>query len=148
MENNEGDRALAILKKIHHDPNNANEAFATAEFTQIKTQLALEKTLPSSWWSIFTVPSYRKRAIIGFSTMFCCQATGTLVIASMYHSYANFSLANHFSTPDYGSILYTSLGFGGKDQLLLTAGWISFGPPLNFINALLMDRVGRKNLMG
>ncbi|KAI4869542.1 sugar transporter family protein [Hypoxylon rubiginosum] len=129
VENNEGDRALAILKKIHHDPNNANEAFATAEFTQIKTQLALEKTLPSSWWSIFTVPSYRKRAIIGFSTMFCCQATGTLVIAN------------------YGSILYTSLGFGGKDQLLLTAGWISFGPPLNFINALLMDRVGRKNLM-
>ncbi|KAF7556894.1 hypothetical protein G7046_g6180 [Stylonectria norvegica] len=129
VENNQGDQALAVLKKIHHDPNNAEETFATSKFAQIKTQLTLEKSLPSSWRSIATIPSYRKRAIIGFFTMFCCQATGTLVIAN------------------YGSILYTSLGYGGKTQLFLTAGWISFGPPLNFINALLMDRVGRKNLM-
>lgn len=76
-----------MLKKIHHDPSNPEETFATAEFTQIEKQLALERSLPSSWWSIFTVPSYRKRAIIGFSTMFCCQATGTLVIASMLQSH-------------------------------------------------------------
>lgn len=49
---------------------------------------------------------------------------------------------------DYGPLLYSKLGYSTKDQLLLQAGWISYGPIGNLINALLLDKLGRKTIMG
>lgn len=39
------------------------------------------------------------------------------------------------------------MGFDSKDQLLITAGWISVGVVANYGNALLLDRVGRVRLL-
>lgn len=49
---------------------------------------------------------------------------------------------------DFGPMLYSSLGYGTKEQLMLQAGWISYGPIGNCINALLLDKLGRKSIMG
>ncbi|KAF7548430.1 hypothetical protein G7Z17_g7062 [Cylindrodendrum hubeiense] len=128
VERGHRDEALDIIKKLHHSAD-GDDSFANNEFAQIERQLEYEHSLPSSWSSLFTVPSYRKRAIVGFLTMFCAQCSGTQVINN------------------YGPFLYSKLGYGPKDQLLLQAGWISWGPIGNLINALLLDKLGRKTIM-
>lgn len=45
-------------------------------------------------------------------------------------------------------MLYSGLGYGSTDQLLLQAGWISFAPIGNLFNALIIDKVGRVKLLG
>lgn len=82
MERDRGEECLAILRKIHADASDPNGDFAQREYTQISRQITYEKTLPSSWGSIFTIPSYRKRFIVGFGCMFFAQCTGTQVINS------------------------------------------------------------------
>ena len=121
--------ANAVIHRIHKDANDPDNIFAQEEFNQIQAQLSCEATLPSSWKSIATVPHYRNRAWIGFLTMFAGQFTGTLVINN------------------YGPTLYSSLGYGSADTLLLSAGWITEGLFANMLNAFLLDRVGRKWLM-
>lgn len=48
---------------------------------------------------------------------------------------------------DYGPLLYRNLGFSTTNALIIQAGWITFGIFGNFLNAVLLDRVGRKWLM-
>lgn len=48
---------------------------------------------------------------------------------------------------DYGPIIYSNLGFDTANSLIIQAGWITWGIIGNFINALLLDRAGRKWLM-
>ncbi|KAJ9149484.1 Sugar transporter family protein [Pleurostoma richardsiae] len=129
IEKGRREEALAVLTKSHHSTSDDSDTFARNEFGQIEKQLDYERTLPSSWVSLFQVKSYRKRAIVGFFTMFCAQCTGTQVINN------------------YGPMLYSKLGYGSRDQLLLQAGWISWGPIGNLINAVLLDIVGRKAIM-
>ncbi|KAL4912322.1 general substrate transporter [Aspergillus aurantiobrunneus] len=121
--------ASLVLQRIHKDPSDPANAPAQHEFEQIKSQLAFEQTLPSSWQSIATIPHYRKRAWIGMLTLFAGQFTGTLVINN------------------YGPTLYASLGYGTANTLLLSACWITEGLFANMLNAYLLDRVGRKWLM-
>ena len=129
VENNRSETAKTILERIHKDPRNPDNDFARREFQQIETQLVFEKTLPSSWKSLFTVPQYRKRVWIGMLTMFAGQFTGTLVVAN------------------YGPSIYASLGYGPSQRLLISCGWITEGLFANVINAFLLDRVGRRWLL-
>ncbi|TPX07835.1 uncharacterized protein E0L32_010522 [Thyridium curvatum] len=130
IENDRIEQAQLILKKIHQKANNADsQEFVRREFNQIHSQLAFERTLPSSWSSIFTIPHYRKRAIIGFSTLLAGQLTGTMVINN------------------YGPGLYKSLGHSDSASLALAAGWLTEGIVVNFLNALMLDYFGRKWLM-
>ncbi|KAL5334412.1 general substrate transporter [Aspergillus crustosus] len=129
VKNGYADAANSVLLRIHRDPSDPENRFAQEEFHQIQSQLAFEATLPSSWTSIATVPHYRKRAWIGFLTLFAGQFTGTLVINN------------------YGPSLYASLGYGPADTLLLSGGWITEGLIANVLNAYLLDRVGRRWLM-
>lgn len=128
-KNGQIDQARAVLDRTHRDPNDDTNAFAAKELSQIQSQLDLERTLPSSWKSILTIPHYRKRAWIGMLTLFAGQFTGTLVINN------------------YGPTLYENLGYGPANRILLSAGWITEGLFANMLNAFLLDRVGRKWLM-
>ncbi|PWN92433.1 general substrate transporter [Acaromyces ingoldii] len=121
--------ALAVCKKIRRDSSAPDDGYAIAEFSSMKAQYQYDLTMPSSWASIFSVRSYRRRAFIGFSCLFLAQCTGTQVINN------------------YGPTIYASLGFNAKEQQLLAAGWITAGIPANFISALLMDKTGRVRMM-
>ncbi|KXS97125.1 hypothetical protein AC578_2902 [Pseudocercospora eumusae] len=48
---------------------------------------------------------------------------------------------------DYGPQLYANPGHGVSASLIIQAGWISWGIIGNSINAILIDKVGRKWLM-
>ncbi|GAA6018723.1 hypothetical protein JCM10207_005555 [Rhodosporidiobolus poonsookiae] len=123
------DEALAVCKLLRQTPSDPDSLIAHAEFDQIKAQYEYDLTQPSSWWSIFKVPSYRKRAIIGFLTTGFAQGTGTLVIAN------------------YGPIIYALLGFSQSQKLILSAGWFSLAVPMNGLAALIQDRFGRVKMM-
>ncbi|KIL85037.1 hypothetical protein FAVG1_11910 [Fusarium avenaceum] len=129
VENGQHDRAESILQRIYKDSSDPTNREARVEFGQIHAQVELERHLPSSWSAIFTVPHYRKRALIGFTTLLAGQLTGTTVINN------------------YGPSLYSALGHGASDSLALSAGWLTEGLVCNAINALLLDYVGRKWLM-
>ncbi|KAI5474791.1 sugar transporter family protein [Pseudohyphozyma bogoriensis] len=102
---------------------------AEDELFQIRQQQQMDEALPSSWLSIVTQSHYRKRAIIGFLTTFFVQCTGNLVLNN------------------YTPLIYSRLGFDTNLQLLLTGAWITMCPFGNMLNAVLLDRIGRKPLL-
>ncbi|KAG0683272.1 hypothetical protein C6P40_002132 [Pichia californica] len=97
------------------------------DFDLLHHQLLMENQ-NSSWKSIITTKSYRKRLYIGLLIMIGGQASGTLVVTN------------------YGPTIYATLGFSNKDQLLINAGYITSGVLSNFVSALLSDYFGRKTL--
>ncbi|VUC26575.1 unnamed protein product [Clonostachys rosea] len=129
VENNQHERAEVILKRIYRDASDPNNHAANVEFAQIRAQVEVERHLPSSWSALFTIPHYRKRTFIGFTTLLAGQLTGTTVINN------------------YGPSLYAALGHGTSASLALSAGWLTEGLVCNAINAVLLDYVGRKWLM-
>ncbi|KAK5360459.1 hypothetical protein LTR11_010287 [Exophiala xenobiotica] len=128
VQRHQKDRALEVLKRLHHDPSDPDDSFALAEFTQIDRQLEEERHLETGWSSFWKVPANRKRAAMGFWIMFGLQCTGTQVINN------------------YGTLLYSNLGYGSSTQLLLQAGWITQAVIGNFSNAFYMDKFKRIHL--
>lgn len=49
--------------------------------------------------------------------------------------------------PDYGPSLYAALGFSSVNQLIIQGGWITVCPIGNFLNSLIVDRIGRTRLL-
>jgi hypothetical protein len=83
VQQGQGDKALAVLLRLHEFGDQENNlSYAQREYDQMERQLEIDKLSPTSWASIFSVPSYRKRAITGFATMFLAQCTGTQIINS------------------------------------------------------------------
>jgi hypothetical protein len=78
---------------------------------------------------MFRIAHYRKRAIIGHTTMFFVQCSGNLVITN------------------YAPILYGKLGYDANKQLLMAGAWITMCPFGNLLNAFLLDKVGRRLLL-
>ncbi|MCO5590295.1 hypothetical protein L7F22_044264 [Adiantum nelumboides] len=129
LQHGKEEAALHVCKKLRKNKNDPNDNFAIAEFAGIKAQWEYDRELDSTWLAIFRVKSYRRRAFIGFSALFLAQCTGTQVINN------------------YGPSIYEMIGYGPKAQLFLSCGWISSGILSNFISALLMDKVGRVNMI-
>jgi plasmid replication initiation protein len=49
---------------LHHDPNDAEDTMALAEFVQISQQVEHDKEMRATYWDILKKPSWRKRAIL------------------------------------------------------------------------------------
>lgn len=77
------EEAQAILFRLHSDPSDPDDEFARAEFYQIQKQIAIDRTLGSSWMHIIKKPSYRTRAFLAVGTTGIIQCSGVLVINSM-----------------------------------------------------------------
>ncbi|KZO89794.1 general substrate transporter [Calocera viscosa TUFC12733] len=121
------EEALAVLKYVHYSKEDPEFAVARAEHFQIVQQVALDKTLPSSWISMFT--KYRKRSFAAVLVTGANMLCGTQVIAN------------------YGPLLYAALGFSSEQSLLIAAGWITLSVALSIIAASVVDRVGRVPLL-
>lgn len=113
----------------------------------LRAQLNVERNQHLEWKDFWLRPSLRKRCIIGFLVLFGAQGTATLVINSTMHAPLENGVRRLTATTDYGPSLYKSLGFGTVQQLLIQAGWITVCPFGNLINAFLVDRVGRVNMI-
>lgn len=121
--------AEAILLKLHADPNDPNNDAAKAEFYQIQKQIAIDKTLGSTWWHILKKPSYRKRALLAVGITGIIQCSGVLVINN------------------YGPSLYKSLNFSPVKQLLYPAAWLTFALGVNIMAMFVVDRFPRNRFI-
>jgi hypothetical protein len=122
------DEALAVLKKIHHDPADPSEATAVAEHFQIMQQVQLDRQIPSGYIDMFRNPSWRKRCILTIFLLFATQSAGVLGVGN------------------YSIIIYQSLGMKGSKALLMYACYNLVGTIPNAFSALLMDRIGRRTM--
>lgn len=146
--------AYKSFKAVRAETNDAilnDEMAIQAEFNLLQGQLRHEKLEELSLLDLFRRPSMRKRCIVGWLTMFGAQGTATLVInskSSAPSSRHTSSRANIFTRSiDYGPSLYASLGFDTVQQLLIQCGWITVCPFGNWINAIVVDRVGRTRML-
>ncbi|CAK7212829.1 hypothetical protein SBRCBS47491_001597 [Sporothrix bragantina] len=99
------EQARQVLSRLHETHE------AEVEFSQIQAQIQMDNALPHSWTSLITKKTYRKRALYAIGLACGIQFTGVLVINN------------------YGSIIYSGLGFDQEKQLLFagifnTLGWV------------------------
>lgn len=122
-----------IMQKLHDSSNNASRvSFAHEEFCQMSNQVTIDQDLARSETvaTLFMKPSYRKRMFCTFMTMFATESTAILVIYN------------------YSVLLYEGLGFSSSNSLLLAAVYVTVACCGNYINSLLVDRLGRVKLLG
>jgi MFS family permease len=121
--------ARMVLQRLHQSPDDPDSHLAVAEMAQIKAHIETERALPRGYIYIFRTPHLRHRAACSILMWVMAQSTGILVIANL--------------TPT----LFGQLGLGVVLQLGLSATtWICSMLGC-FVNALLMDRVGRVKLL-
>ena len=84
---NRPDEAWLVVDKLHGTKGSEDSharSFAKEEFYQISRQVQADQLAASgeTFWTLFTRPSYRRRMICTFLTMFGSESTGILVIYS------------------------------------------------------------------
>lgn len=87
--NERRDEAWAVTQKLHGSPSEADShgsQFAREEFYQMSHQIAADKITAANenLWTLFKKPSYRRRMLVAFLTMFGCESTAILVVYSTY----------------------------------------------------------------
>jgi len=128
------EEAWKITLRLHSGGDSVESGaavFANEEFYQMSTQVRADKVRAAeeTVWTLFTKPSYRKRMICAFLTMFGAESTAILVVYN------------------YSVLLYEGLGFKGSLPLILAAAYVTVAMCGNYINSLLIDRVGRVKLL-
>lgn len=129
IEQGREDEARGILERLHRDISDPEGTVAKAEFVQIRAQISAERSLPSSYWYIFTTPSMLKRAVCTLLVWTMGQSTGITVIANLI------------------ATLMGNLGFDAVMQLGLGVAWDACVLIGCFVNVFLMDRLGRVNML-
>jgi len=124
------DEAWKVLEHLHRSKHDPDARLAQAEMAQIKAQVDVERSLPKGYITIFKIPHLRKRAFCSILVWLMGQSTGILVIANL--------------TPT----LFGALGYGTVLQLGLSIAWTVCALIGCFINAAIMDKVGRVKLLG
>lgn len=120
--------AREVVMKLHGQSVD-DQDFAAAEFFQMRKQAEFDRTKDSSWRICLTRPSYRRRFEICGIYGGLAQTTGLLVITT------------------YGSVLYSTLGYGPREQIVFQCGYITMGVVGAAIGDFLVDIAGRKKLM-
>lgn len=101
--------AMSILRKLHFDGK--NDDWIRAEFAEIKMTIDTEKaTTAPGWLIMFKIPQWRRRLMLGTLVQVFTQFTGINVIGY------------------YQTIMYKSLGFTGKTNLLVAGIYNCIGP--------------------
>lgn len=119
------DEALRVLTRLHRNKEDPDNLFAHREYLQIREQHDEDEQNKATWAQIWTVPSYRRRQLVGIFIMFGSQLTATLIVSV------------------YNPILYAGLGYGSVMQLVLTGCWANITIIGNTICAFIVDRMGR-----
>lgn len=123
------DQAWAVLQKVHHDPEDPHDLAAHAEYIQIQKQVAHDKETPATYIHMWTVPSWRKRTLLAILIMFSVQSTGIYAVTT------------------YLILEAEAVGLTGSMPLLIYAVYVVIAVSVNFLNAAIIDRVGRRRLI-
>ncbi|KAK5046740.1 hypothetical protein LTR84_007501 [Exophiala bonariae] len=115
--------AKQVLEKLH------TREEAEYELVQIQAQTELDRTLESSYISLLTKPSYRKRVALGLLTTISIQFTGPFIINN------------------YGPIIYSSLGFGVNKQFIYQGGWLTLSFGAGMLSLLVVETMPRPRLL-
>ncbi|KAH7230050.1 uncharacterized protein BKA55DRAFT_696611 [Fusarium redolens] len=121
--NRRDEEGLQVLMKLHSYSEDLDSRYAYAEFEQIKQQVELDRASERSWLALWKAPNTRKRMIFGFLVIAIAQSSGVLIV------------------------LYEGLGITGWKAILLLSIYTSWAAFMNWINAILLDRIGRIKLM-
>jgi hypothetical protein len=79
VEKGRDEKARMALESLHG--TGQNEAFLEQEFTEIKNAVLSDQLAKrTTWKSLITVPSARKRLLLGCGAQFFCQVSGLNVI--------------------------------------------------------------------
>ncbi|ETI27393.1 hypothetical protein G647_09583 [Cladophialophora carrionii CBS 160.54] len=126
---NRPSEAWAVLRRIHHDPDDEADSAAHAEFVQIKRQVEFEKEQKAGYIEMFRKPSWRKRSLLAIFIQ--SVLSGNDVILGI----ANFLV-----------LIFGSLGMTGVMPLLLYALYSTIGTIFVAIAIFTVDRVGRRTM--
>lgn len=118
------DEAKRNLLKLHTPEE------AAIEIVQIQAQMEIDKTLRSSYWAMFSKPSYRKRTLIGMATTASIQFSGILVINN------------------YGPTIYSRLGFDTNLQLIYSAAWLTLAWGCGCLALVFVELLPRPKFIG
>ncbi|KIX98596.1 uncharacterized protein Z520_05897 [Fonsecaea multimorphosa CBS 102226] len=126
MKGKEGE-ARNIIRKLHS--SSGDTRFAEIEAFQMKKQIELDRTLPSSWAEIFRRPSLRKRMLMTVFVVFSVLSSGNLTIVL------------------YATQLYEALGFDALKQQLLQAGQLAAVMPGLFAAIFFTEKFRRPTMV-
>ncbi|KFY90897.1 hypothetical protein V501_01907 [Pseudogymnoascus sp. VKM F-4519 (FW-2642)] len=118
------DNATKVIRRLHHPEE------ATVELAQMTRQVAIDRTLDSSWIQMFKKPSYRKRSLMALVLASSTQMVGVLVISN------------------YGPTIYKQLGFDADLQFIFQSATIMAGFFASPIAIWIVDRMPRNILLG
>jgi hypothetical protein len=113
-----------VLSRLHERHK------AAFEFAQIEAQIHRDNSLPNTWSSLITKPSYRKRALLAVGLACGIQFTGVLVINN------------------YSSIIYNGLGFDVYTQLTYGGALNTLAFGSGIIAMFIIDFFPRNKLVG
>ncbi|KIW98244.1 uncharacterized protein Z519_01828 [Cladophialophora bantiana CBS 173.52] len=127
LSKDRAEEAWKIVRSLH--TRNGDESFARREFQQMQSQIAFDRALNVGWLGMLRRPSYRKRALMAFFLVFILVSSGILVVGN------------------YGTIIYSQLGYGTEAQLFLQAGFLGTAFVSNILAVLVVDRMPRPTLI-
>jgi hypothetical protein len=123
MQHDRSAEAEAVLNRLHQSQE------ARIEVIQIQQAIRLEHTIQSSWSSLITKKSYRKRTILAIYVCITSQMMGTYCIVQ------------------YSPIIYSSLGFDLDTVLHYTLGFVTYGSGMLCLGGLFVDKLPRTLMM-
>ncbi|KAI1608338.1 MFS transporter [Exophiala viscosa] len=121
------EEAWKIVSSLH--TWHGDDTFARLEFEQMNQQINFDRSLKGGWREMARRPSYRKRCIMAVILVFTMMNSGILVITN------------------YGTIIYSQLGYDNKQQLFLQAGYLTAATFANMSAVLFVDRISRPLLV-
>ena len=127
--NDRKDEAFEILRKLHHDPADSLNLAAKAEFIQIDKQVAFDIQTKHGYKEMIMIPSFRKRTLLAILLIFAVQATGGVGITA------------------YLPLEAAAVGLKGHLILLIYSVYVVVAVSFNFLNALLIDKIGRRKMI-
>lgn len=124
------EEALAVLKRLHETPEDAQHVKAHHEFDLIDEQFKIDQTFSlGRRFELFRTTPNRRRALVASIMMWGDQFLGVYVMTN------------------YGVIIYGNLGLKDSLPLLLNACWNSFTMIGNSWTAFSVDRFGRRTYL-
>jgi hypothetical protein len=140
------EEAWQIVRQLHHSPHDHDERFAQEEFRLMREQIDFESSNHISIGEILRTSAFRKRLLIACGLPFLLISSGVLVINSELHKVltSNFNI---LTLTDYGTLLYSGLGYNNEQQLHLQAGWLAVSFVCNILAVIPVDRMPRPHLM-